>query len=222
MEILQFTIAAGETKRFEKSGRYIEILDSTYPIDLYLSDASGGRVDYGRGIYSGTFLAGFFQAFELYSATAQTLQLLLTEGTGGTRRQPGIVRVVDEITDSLTVVNFAPSLAAAGYAATPLLAPASNTKGAIVRFCSTSAQGGAGGSSNVGIVAAKSTPSSYSVPLQRLPFLGSFAAVGASLVDKTQLFNKLIPPGWGIYGQVDIQGATAVNAAGQVGYELML
>lgn len=95
-ELLTLPMAAGETKRLERAGRYIEVIDAAAAFDLYLSDANGGRTEYVKGALSGLYLQGAFGAIELYSPTAQTVLLLVTDGTGGTRRQPGVVRVVDQ------------------------------------------------------------------------------------------------------------------------------
>lgn len=95
MELLKFTIKAGETKRFEKSGRYLEIIDSFDAITLGLYDSNGSNTDDALGAYSGLYLEGQFSAIEVYSAVAQTVTLLVTDGRGGSRRQPGFVQIVD-------------------------------------------------------------------------------------------------------------------------------
>ena len=99
MELISFVIAAGETKRFERAGRYLEIIDATSALDVYLSDADGARGDTARGALSGLYMEGAYSAFELTSAAAQSVTLLLTEGRGGSRRQPGNVRVIDNAAD---------------------------------------------------------------------------------------------------------------------------
>jgi hypothetical protein len=95
MELLSFTLAAGETKRWERAGRYVEVIDATSAFSIYLTDANGGRVDYAINALSGIYLEGAYSAIEMTSATAQTVTLLVTDGRGGSRRQPGIVQVVD-------------------------------------------------------------------------------------------------------------------------------
>lgn len=94
-EILRFAIAAGETKVFEKAGRYLEIITSADAIDLDLYDAYGSDSDGAAGALSGMFLEGAFSRFNVRSTTAQNVELLLTDGRGGSRRQPGVVQVID-------------------------------------------------------------------------------------------------------------------------------
>jgi hypothetical protein len=95
MENLRFTIAAGETKTFERGGRYLEIIDAAGPLSIILSDQNGGRADAAKDVLSGTYMGTAFAKFEVYSATAQTVELFITDTTGGTKRQPGVVRIID-------------------------------------------------------------------------------------------------------------------------------
>lgn len=95
MQNFRFTIAALETKRFELAGRYLEIIESQGPVTINLSDKDGGRGDAAANVRSGTFMASPFTGIEVFSATAQTVELFITETSGGTRRQPGTVNVVD-------------------------------------------------------------------------------------------------------------------------------
>lgn len=94
-ELLTISISANETKRFERAGAYVEIIDAPDPIDIALYDANGSEGDAADGALSGFYLEGKSTAFTLKSATTQRLQLLLTDGRGGSRRQPGNVRVID-------------------------------------------------------------------------------------------------------------------------------
>lgn len=95
MELLTFTIAAGELKRFERSGRYFEIIAADSTINVGFYDANGSQTDDAVNALSGLYLEAPFSAFEISSAAAQTVSVLITDGRGGSRRQPGIVSVVD-------------------------------------------------------------------------------------------------------------------------------
>lgn len=99
MENLRFAIAAGETKVFERGGRYIEIIEAAGAVNLNLYDQNGGQSDSAKGILSGTYMEGAYAKFEVYSATAQTVEILITDTRGGTRRQPGNVRIIDNSAD---------------------------------------------------------------------------------------------------------------------------
>lgn len=137
MELITFILAAGETKRWERAGRYVEVIDASGAFDLFLSDANGGRVDYAKGALSGVYLEGAYQAIELSSASAQSITLLVTDGRGGSRRQPGIVQVVD-VNKSRTIAGSAFALASARassagvYARCGLVNPTGSTRRAVV------------------------------------------------------------------------------------------
>jgi hypothetical protein len=101
MELLQFTIAAGETKRFERAGRYLEIIDASGRLNVDLSAAHGGRAASMLNALSGFFVEELHAAFEVSNpeAYSQAVMLMISADKGGSRRQPGIVRVVDEGVD---------------------------------------------------------------------------------------------------------------------------
>lgn len=138
MEIITFVIAAGETKRFERAGRYIEIIEAAGAIDLFTYDAAGGRVDGARGALSGLYMEHSFSALEVTSGTEQTVKLLLTEGRGGSRRQPGVVQVIDggrvrSLTNLSFIAGGSISTAAAGEWPVVQLVNPSATKRLLVK-----------------------------------------------------------------------------------------
>lgn len=97
MELLTFAIAANETKVFKRAGRYFEIIDAAYALNVDLYDANGGKSDGMIGALSGLFVSGSYTEFSVSNgAAAQTVTLMIHEGQGGSRRQPGVVRVVDQ------------------------------------------------------------------------------------------------------------------------------
>ncbi|MBP6899525.1 MAG: hypothetical protein KBC73_05520 [Burkholderiaceae bacterium] len=93
MEILRFTIAAGETKRFERAGRYIELLEVPTTIDIALTGANGERGRGMRGAEAGMYASGAFSGFEVANPTAaaQPLVIMITDGSGGSRKLPGLI-----------------------------------------------------------------------------------------------------------------------------------
>lgn len=107
MELLTFTIAAGETKQFRKAGRYFELIDAPGELNVTFDDASGGRVDDMLGALSGFYAEGEFASFAITNpgAAAQSVKLMLTGGRGGSRRQPGNVRVIDQSADKTLAGN---------------------------------------------------------------------------------------------------------------------
>lgn len=99
LEVLPITFAAGETKEFRMAGRYVEILDATSAIDMLFADENGGQVGDARNVVSGLFVIAGFSSFQVKSTLAQTVTLLITDGQGGSRRQPGNVRIIDSNVD---------------------------------------------------------------------------------------------------------------------------
>lgn len=97
MELLTFAIAASETKIFKRAGRYFEIIDAAYALGVDFYDENGGKADGMIGALSGLFVSGPFTEFSVSNgAIPQTVTLMIHEGQGGSRRQPGVVRVVDQ------------------------------------------------------------------------------------------------------------------------------
>lgn len=221
MQNLRFTIAAGETKVFEIAGRYLEIIDATGPIDIGLYDRNGSQADDGKGLLSGTYMETAYSKFELTSASAQTIELFLTDTRGGTRRQPGNVRVIDEITDAIlnAPLNMPTPIVALTWV--PLVAPAANMKGCIIRYFTMAGAAGVGGLLNMQLVACKSMPTSYLAPAQRYSIAAKAATNGGAIDLADNKLNKLLPPGWGIYAGYEITGAAATNGAYTVGSELL-
>lgn len=110
MELLSFTIAAGETKRFEMAGRYIEIISAPAALNIGLLGVGGVQAAGMRGALAGFYAAREFGAIEVMNpaAVAQSVTLMISDGTGGSRRTPGVVTVVDSNkADSIALKAFA-------------------------------------------------------------------------------------------------------------------
>lgn len=96
IEILTERLAAGELKTFMVQGEYIEILEATYPLDVFLMDRSGGQISTMRQAEASFFSRpGQFEVFQVQSAQAQTIRVFVGSGDAGTRRAAGVVQVVD-------------------------------------------------------------------------------------------------------------------------------
>ncbi len=221
MELLQFTISAGETKRFEVAGRYLEIIEAADRLNIDFNGPDGNRVHSMRGALSGFYSEEPFQAFEVGNPSAtQTVKLMITDRRGGSRRQPGVVRVVDEVTSALQCAVNAPSTAVSVFSATPIVLPAANVRGLVMRWAATTAASNAGGSAFIGYVVAPSAPTNYSTPAQRYPLLSAFAN-SIALVDRNLQLSRAFPPGWGLYLVTEVAGVPATSLAAQVGFELL-
>lgn len=123
MQVLNINLGATgsgrEAQVFDIAGRYFEILESGGPVTVAFYDAncSRSRDLELANVDSGFYVAGAFQRFEVMNvyATAQTVRVAYGSGTGGSRRQPGTVRVIDQGADkTLLGAQFA-----GGYSHTP-------------------------------------------------------------------------------------------------------
>jgi hypothetical protein len=84
MEILRVSFEAGESHSFHKSGKYFEVMKASAPFDAWLTDRAIG-VYPCIGLEAGVFSELPFQSFELKSATAQTVTLLISDFRAGFR-----------------------------------------------------------------------------------------------------------------------------------------
>lgn len=96
MELLTFDIGAGESKIFQRAGRLLEVIDAAYPLTVKPWGDGGAQGESLVNVLSGLYLRQGFSGFEVQSATAQSVTLMVTDSDGGSRRQPGLVRVVDQ------------------------------------------------------------------------------------------------------------------------------
>lgn len=112
MRRFTFSIAAGETKNFKISGNYLEIAAALYALNIEFYDREENQLSLQSLVQA---VSGDWQAmdpgqqyggFRVYSATAQTVTLFIGYGTGGSKRLPGIVEIVDS-NYSLTLAGMA-------------------------------------------------------------------------------------------------------------------
>lgn len=107
-ELITVNLSANEVKQFRKAGSYIEIIDSSYAVGLNFYSVNGSQTNSLKGALSGLFLDIDFGAFDVVNgATAQTVTLLVCDAgeLGGSRRQPGNVRVIDQSADQTAALN---------------------------------------------------------------------------------------------------------------------
>lgn len=101
MELLTIPLLANTPVQFRKAGASFEIIDASAAIDVLFYSDTGGQIGKAKQALSGLFLNFKFGAFDLLSATAQSIVILVCDGNegGGSRRQPGTVRVIDQGAD---------------------------------------------------------------------------------------------------------------------------
>lgn len=143
IELIDFVLAAGGTARLERAGRYIEIIEAQYELGaIVLTDGDGQQAAFIRGALAGTYAEVPFKALDITNgANAQTVTLLVTDGKGGTRRQPGVVQVVDTRVARTKEgraysYRYSTTAAAGQYATTTLNNPAGSGKRIVVEAIS--------------------------------------------------------------------------------------
>lgn len=221
IELLTFTLAAGATAQFAKAGRYIEIIEADYGIaSITLTDESGGQSAVMRNTKSGLYAEVAFKQVDIVNgATAQTITLLVTDGRGGSRRQPGNVVIVDSVSPSVQTVALQ-NLPVTAFTASALLLPAANVRGAIVRGCALEVQAGAGGNSDCALLAAPAAPVA-SVGANLLTFGRLVDGASVRQVYNTWDLKRQIPAGWGLYLCTVNVTAPAVANSARASFELL-
>jgi hypothetical protein len=226
MEILNLQLGAGAIQQYRKAGAYVEIISSVYPVTLNFYSTQGGQINQIQGALSGLFLsADFGGGFDVSNVgqAAQSVQLLVCDAgeIGGSRRQPGNVRVIDEITESILTTSQIGTTAITPFSTAVIVAPGGNVNGMIVRMADIGADAGAGGNTYATVVACKSAPTSFTAPAQQYRFCEVLNTAGPQ-IRSVQRQNKLLPKGWGLYLNWNIGTTASLNPPGAiVQYELL-
>lgn len=88
------TFAAGETKLFFVSGSYFELIDCASPVDVLLTDRSGGQRARMIGAAQTHHVKKTpYEAIQITSATAQAIRFAYGSGEAGTRNTAGSVNI---------------------------------------------------------------------------------------------------------------------------------
>lgn len=118
IDLITATFAAGETKIFEMSGGYFELIDAPYPVTVELSDRYGGLAGKMTNAEASFFIASDYSRITLTSATAQTIRFGYGSGTVGNRKTAGVVQVIDgELARSKAGLAFIAPIVTAAVAA---------------------------------------------------------------------------------------------------------
>lgn len=222
-EFLTQTLAAGQTMPFAKAGKYFEVIadgGSTFNFNFY--GPNGAQSANWRNCQAGFYLKDAYSAFDVTnnSAVAQAITLLLMDnGEGGSRRQPGTVDVTNKVGSAVQLQSVGLATTGGFQVGATALLPANNLRGARIRNAYTTATGGTGNAQTT-IVAAPSLPASVS-PAQSLWLSNAFTPNNTLANDSRMEMNVTIPPGWGIYLCTNHGGATGATAAAMVAFELL-
>lgn len=153
IEIVTATFAAGESRLFSLTGQYFELIDSTFPVDVTLSDVYGAQRGLMKAAEASFNLKNTeFGVIQITSASAQTIRFAYGTGEAGTRRAAGAVSIVGTVpvsgplTDAqlraslvgsfarpeAPTANFSSVGALAANAVLTVFLPAANINGAVL------------------------------------------------------------------------------------------
>lgn len=216
MELLTINLAANETKLFRRAGSYIEILSSTGAVGLTLYSTLGGQIGSITGGLSGLFLTADYGAFDLRDQTgaAQTVQLLVCDAgeSGGSRRQPGQVTILDTISANVQT-QVGSNTAVTAFSAQQIVAPAANLNGVIVRSATAEVKANVTAGSAEGQLIASPTVPTAMTGLQTIMIVRAADFDGKAFASASFDLRKRIPAGWGLYHcTVNATGAAVRNA----------
>lgn len=220
IELLTFTLAAGATAQLAKAGRYVEVIVADYPIaSLTLTDENGGQSAFVRNALSGLYAEVPFKQLDIVNgSTAQTITLLVTDGRGGTRRQPGQVSVVEAIPPTVqTGGGSLASLAITAGASTQLVVPTPGVTLTLRGFVANITSGAAG-TSQTKLIAAPAPVSTFVGNFIVFGDSGNVPAGQTGLITNLDM-NKRLPVGWGLYQFAAIAGAPAAAGSAIVCYD---
>ncbi len=106
IEIVTATFAAGESRLFALTGAYFELIDSTFPVNVTLSDVYGAQRGLMRAAEASFNLKNTaFSVIQITSASAQTIRFAYGTGEAGTRRAAGAVSIVGTVPVDLVAAD---------------------------------------------------------------------------------------------------------------------
>ncbi len=222
MENLQFTIAAGETKRIERSGRYVEILAAGGRLTLDLETGDGGRGRRLQRVQAGAYSKTPFGAISVTNveSAAQSVDLLIADNESGTRRSPGVVEITNAVaTGSFWTEDYTATLSI-GFSSNAILSPGSNVRGMRIRKAMAFGRAGASGIVRLGVLAGPSAPAQFPSSGLPLVYLLSNNSTMIESEDSGHI-NLQVPAGWGLWVTTSHEVSAATYAQAVVSYETL-
>lgn len=153
------------------------------------------------------------------SSATQLVLVFVGDSRFEDTRITGIVSVTNLISANMTQLELSGGvLLPIAFLATPVLAIASNPRGVLVRRATVFATAGAGGSSEIRLVAAPSIPV-VTVPISGYNMAQSAGAAGVAVSDAHQDQNFSLPATWGVWCVTQHLVSAAAGAGYSLGYE---
>ncbi len=216
LDLVPVTFAAGESRLFQMSGNYFELIDCPTPVDVVLSDLNGAQRCRMKQAEASFYSKDVdFSTIQITSAGAQTIRFAYGTGEAGTRRSTGSVVI------SGAVALDAPTLAALEYvqvrpepksahfsdasaltANTPLtiFTPGSNVNGAILLSADCCYYSGTGGMTQAFISKASAPATVVDGEIFLLGRNLSYQSTGTVWVGGGSLSKEqYVPAGQGLY-----------------------
>ena len=144
MEIQTINLLANVPQTFMIPAKFLEIIEAPYPVSIAFFDrngntfADGGLVNAESGIFVDLRDGNGWGSITVTSTLAQTIKLLIGSMIGGSRRQPGVVQVVDggrvrTLAQQAFMANLFSGAAAGQYAHVMLWNPVGSTRRLILK-----------------------------------------------------------------------------------------
>jgi hypothetical protein len=219
--IYDVTLAAGAAANIGVMGTFAKVLTAPAgAVQLKLDGGEGYSLLPGQGVRS---LAGkLFRDVMVknLAASAQTVTVFVGDASFEDTRITGNVTVIDAIGSGVRSDAGSNTALLTFTASAPIVAPASNPNGILIRAAQTTAKAGAGGNSQAWLIASPSSP----VGPTGAQMLWISSAYDSDQLTKNQSnydMHKMIPAGWGLYFAA--QNIVAVAAANSyfISYEVL-
>lgn len=223
MELITHNLAAGGTARFERAGRYFEIIDLVGRVSVDLTGQSGDLADRLNNALAGFYSEEPFSGISLTNPESydQTIRFMVSNGRGGSRRQPGNVTVIDEIARNCQVITAVGPTALTAFTATPLIAPATNLAGVVLRSAFILNKSGNPGAVNARLAAAPTAPTGVNTINPGWAFMLTLSENGIPASTIENDLTKKIPAGWGLWLLSSVTGNAAASNDAQVSAEIL-
>lgn len=223
MELITHTLAAGGTARFERAGRYFELIEAAGRVSVELTGPQGELSEDMTNALSGFYSEEPFAGLTISNpeSYAQTVRFMVSRGRGGSRRQPGNVTVIDEITRACKVVTVSGPTTLHAFAATQIVAPASNVAGVMIRSAFVLNKSGNPGAVNARLAAAPAAPVSATAIDPGWEFMLTLSENGVAASSIENDLTKKIPAGWGLWLLSSVTSTAAASNDATVSVELL-
>jgi len=219
--IYDFTLGAGGSQLISVPGTYFKVLTASGgTVRVRLDTGESYKLKPGQGA---RLPAGkWFRDLSIIDTSGGANVGTIFVGDSGSidDRITGDVSIVDLIGTNVQTAQLSDN--SLGFTATPFVAPGANPNGIILRSSMIESTAGAGGTTQVRLVAALTAPVAI-VPAAQSIILNTGYSSGSGDVVRSYVFDqrRQIPPGWGLYHCKINATATASLAVITASFEVL-